>query len=770
MKSIRGLVVLLSFALWLPGCSEDEPASGGTGGGTPVTGTITGSVRLPANSPLDPSSIEILSPSSGTRVNVDGSYSVPSPSLDNPTVIVAVGAQGTPILVATSAPGQQATVEVSAQSTAQSLVMMSPLCILTSGDQRVAVLGAATQSSKFASLVQNIESLLATDPQNTLSYALHPRIYEQANEITADILKGAAYYGLLKPSDLLAEVPTIEDAPGDTVTFVNPAPVYFSAEIWKSGDTTPSDIPLVETDPSGITFGVGWPPVYETQPTRTDYSLGDGSFQIRMTRGFDPSQPADQYFNTAHAAGKATLANMALFCLLTTDLVTGFVPENVSPLSLVLNSSKTSPLLPRLNDNLSRGDALGVLTSLTNIMLANSDEITNWLFTDDATATTLRYTQQLYALLNNAAAITKVVGSGDQVANELIPFVYNLTSGERWVTQSVTQEGGSLGTSETNTSPAQPSVISDVQSATVNARVPFQVVTQDEEGDSVSYRLYWGDGTSTTWSPFVPSGQPVSATHAYSQQGIYSVVAEARDVKGGVSERSQPFAILISPAGATFWYDFDADVPGLFPADPPWTSLQEAPSYLRVVNDVFFGTSGNSCGFFDYDPDLADSSGVFATINTQIQSDLQGSLEFAWRVADLNDNFGVRAWESLGAWDGLGYYVLFTEGKICYYSRQDGGVVPVQDIQPGQWYTMRLDYDISAKMFNIFIDGSMKAQGAGFYDTSQTSLNTLQIVAFSDAQCRAAYVDNFKLTKVGLAKVPAGLRPRVPESALRMRP
>ncbi len=769
MKSIRGLIVLLSFALLLPSCSEDEPASGG-GGTPPVAGSITGAVRLPATSPLDPSTIEILSPAAGAIVNPDGSYSVPSPAQSNPTVLVAVGSQGTPILVATSPPGQTATVEVSAQSTAQSLVMMSPLCILTSGDQRVAVLGAAAQSPKFASLVQNIESLLATDPHNTLSYVAHPRIYEQANEITADILKSAAYYGLLKPGDALSEIPTIEDAAGDTVTFVNPAPVYFGAEIWPSGNTAPSDIPLIDTDPTGITFGVGWPPVYQTLPTRTDYSLGDGSFEIRMTRGCDPSQPADQFFNTANANGKATLANMALFCYLTTDLVTGYTATDVSPLSLVLNSSKTSPHLPRLKENLSKGDALGVLTSLTNIMLANSAEVTNWLFADDATATTLRYTQQLYALLNNGASITKIITTGDQAADQLIPFVYNLTSGERWVTQSVSQQGGSLGTSQTNTSPSRPSVISDVQNANVNARVSFQTVTQDEEGDSISYRFHWGDGTSTGWSAFVPSGQTVASTHQFSQQGVYNVVAEAQDVKGGVSELSEPFAIQIAPSGASFWYDFDSDVPGLFPADPPWTSLQEAPSYLRVVDNVFAGASGNSCGFFDFDPDLADSTGVFATINTQIQSDQQGSMEFAWRVADVNDNFGVRIWEELGVWDGMGYYVLFTGGNISYFSRAEGGVVPILPIQAGQWYTMRLDYNISAKTFDIWIDGELMKQGAGFYDTTQTSLSLLQIVAFSDAQCRAAYVDNFKLMGAGLAKVPAGMKPRVPETALRMRP
>jgi hypothetical protein len=768
MKPIIGLIALLSFALMLPACSEDDaPAAGG--GTPPVGGAITGAIRLPANSPLDPSSIEVLSPSSSGTVNPDGSYSVPSPTLGNPTVVVAVGSQGTPILVATSPPGTQATLEISATSTAQSLVMMSPLCILTSGAQRTAVLGAATQNAQFASLVQNIESLLATDPQNTLSYALHPRIYEQANEITADILKSAAYYGLLKPSDALLESPTIEDASGDSIAFVNSAPVYFGAEIWKPGDTTPSDIPLIDTDPTGITFTVGYPPTYQVQSTKTNYNLGDGSFEIRMTRGFDPGQSADQFFNTAHATGKASLANMALFCYLTTDLVTGYVPTTeVNPLSLVLNSSKTSPFLPRLNQDLSKGDALAVLTSLTSIMLANSDEVTNWLFGDDATATTLRYTAQLYAILNNGASITKILGTGDQAADQLIPFVYNITSGERWVTQSVSQQGGTIGGSVANISPFRPSVSSDVSNANVGARVSFSTVTQDEEGDSISYRFHWGDGTSTGWSAFVPSGQSVASTHAFSQQGVYNVVAEAQDVKGGVSERSQPFAIQISPTGATFWYDFDSDVPGLFPADPPWNSDQVAPSYLRVVNDVFSGQSGNSCGFFDYDPDLAESEGVYAVITTQIQSGQQGTMEFAWRVADINDNFGVRAWQQMPVWDGLGYYVLFTAGKISYYSVSEGGIVPIQDIQAGRWYTMKLDYDISTKKFDITIDGVLMKSGAGFYATSQTSLNTLQIVAFSDAQCRAAYVDNFKLSGASLAKVPAGAQPRVPEAALRM--
>ncbi|MCK5573324.1 MAG: PKD domain-containing protein, partial [Bacteroidetes bacterium] len=326
---------------------------------------------------------------------------------------------------------------------------------------------------------------------------------------------------------------------------------------------------------------------------------------------------------------------------------------------------------------------------------------------------------------------------------------------------------GSLSQGASNQPPSRPSVVSDVNSAFVNTSISFQGVTQDPEGDSISYRFHWGDGNSSGWSPYKASGESETLPHTFTQQGVYNVVVEARDRNGGVSEQSPPFAIQISPVGSLFWHDFNADAPGLFPADPPWTTIQTSPSYLRVVNDVFFGSSGNSCAFYDFDPDLPEQETGAAYIYAQIRSNSQGSIEFAWRIADAQDAFGVRAWEEFN-FTKLGYYVLFWNGQISYYENQT--FKSIQVAEAGRWYTMKLDFNVIDRVYDIYVDGALKVSGVSFAGDSTNTLQLLQVVAFNDAQCRTGYIDDIRISGGTLAKVPAGIRPRVPESAARLRP
>jgi len=70
----------------------------------------------------------------------------------------------------------------------------------------------------------------------------------------------------------------------------------------------------------------------------------------------------------------------------------------------------------------------------------------------------------------------------------------------------------------------------------------FSVSTTDPDGDSVSYQLSWGDGDTTNWSDYLPSGQSISMTHSYSSGETYSVKVRAKDKRGmesGWSDRHQ---------------------------------------------------------------------------------------------------------------------------------------------------------------------------------------------------------------------------------------
>lgn len=62
----------------------------------------------------------------------------------------------------------------------------------------------------------------------------------------------------------------------------------------------------------------------------------------------------------------------------------------------------------------------------------------------------------------------------------------------------------------------------------------YNFTSTDPDGDSVSYYIEWGDGT-TIWSPIMPSGATFSDSHIWSAKGTYIIKAKAKDVYGAES-------------------------------------------------------------------------------------------------------------------------------------------------------------------------------------------------------------------------------------------
>jgi hypothetical protein len=63
----------------------------------------------------------------------------------------------------------------------------------------------------------------------------------------------------------------------------------------------------------------------------------------------------------------------------------------------------------------------------------------------------------------------------------------------------------------------------------------YTVVTEDPDGDDVSYWFDWDDGTSTPWGPFQASGTSYNRSHIWMVQGDYTIRAKAKDIHGAES-------------------------------------------------------------------------------------------------------------------------------------------------------------------------------------------------------------------------------------------
>ena len=95
-----------------------------------------------------------------------------------------------------------------------------------------------------------------------------------------------------------------------------------------------------------------------------------------------------------------------------------------------------------------------------------------------------------------------------------------------------------------NAPPNQPSRPSGPDHVNTSVSYNYTTSTTDPEGDRVQYQFSWGDGSFSSWSSFVDSGQSVTMSHQWSKTGkIYYVMARARDENGGISSWSSALKV-----------------------------------------------------------------------------------------------------------------------------------------------------------------------------------------------------------------------------------
>ena len=88
--------------------------------------------------------------------------------------------------------------------------------------------------------------------------------------------------------------------------------------------------------------------------------------------------------------------------------------------------------------------------------------------------------------------------------------------------------------------PPYPPTIDGRQYGDENEVLTYTFVTEDYEGSDVLYYVDWDDGTYKDWFGPFPSGQEVTATHAWTQEHDYYIEAKARDVSGIESDWTDP--------------------------------------------------------------------------------------------------------------------------------------------------------------------------------------------------------------------------------------
>lgn len=96
-----------------------------------------------------------------------------------------------------------------------------------------------------------------------------------------------------------------------------------------------------------------------------------------------------------------------------------------------------------------------------------------------------------------------------------------------------------------NQPPDTPSAPIGPDSGSPGTFYSFTATTTDPNGDQISFQFNWGDGTQSNWSSFVDSGNSVTMSHSWSDEGSYYVRVRVKDSYGDSSDWSSGHSIAI---------------------------------------------------------------------------------------------------------------------------------------------------------------------------------------------------------------------------------
>jgi hypothetical protein len=86
-----------------------------------------------------------------------------------------------------------------------------------------------------------------------------------------------------------------------------------------------------------------------------------------------------------------------------------------------------------------------------------------------------------------------------------------------------------------NRAPDKPGVYNETSAGFYDSLYTFTSFADDPDGESIRFRFDWGDGDTSDWTDWVPSGQAGSASHSWHASGNFTVRAQAKDAGESVS-------------------------------------------------------------------------------------------------------------------------------------------------------------------------------------------------------------------------------------------
>jgi len=98
-----------------------------------------------------------------------------------------------------------------------------------------------------------------------------------------------------------------------------------------------------------------------------------------------------------------------------------------------------------------------------------------------------------------------------------------------WDNNGASMEGSIWSfTTGANSPPDEPDIEGET-GGSFGEEYEYTFIATDPEDDDISYYVEWGDGTITDWTSFVESGDEITLTHTFEEEGMYTIKAKVKD-------------------------------------------------------------------------------------------------------------------------------------------------------------------------------------------------------------------------------------------------
>ncbi len=616
----------LLVALACVSCSTTAgPSEDGTGASAIATRSVTGEITLPTGSTHSAESLAVVSLAGSGAVETDGTFSVLVPDTGNRQTVALITTTGDVVLLGTVGRSESSGVDVDATSTAEALVRMNPFLTMFSESDRAVVVESAELKPGWATLSAIIESAVG-DGAGVLEGAELADASQQAAELAIDALNDDP----TGPTQLAD--PWLEDADGDSVSWVNPDPVCYSA-VFRSLTTSDSLIVPIDVERGRVRVTPGWPPaVYVTGNTRTHVDIGDGTYRTRLVhssfRDYDPTTPDG--IATVQNAGRAVTEVVAL--------VSGTVAVRDGA-DLDLNGRGAT----ELGGAVSAHDPYRMMVELSAVISDESDSVAEWLWRT-GNPDCADFLSSVCPVLSEVVFATGIIADGES----RVPFFSRLVTSDPTVEVSISQLDGVMTQVGSQQPPSAVFTADDVFVA------PGTTVTFDASGVTdpddlvtmLAVRWDWeNDGVwDTAWST------DKTAAHQFSAAGSYEVVMQVRDphllndsvvhsISVGGSEETAVHVIVVRDV-----VPWSPDIPAVLDLMLEVMGFQEGsgPNQYEVVTAASLG-----------DIDLTPGEDLVIVQNDQPQSFYNDYAASQVRVQRFVERGGTIFWEACDrGWQG----------------------------------------------------------------------------------------------------------------------